>query len=372
MNLREIIRKEVLPLVTSPGQYIGNELNTITTPPKEAFVSFALAFPDTYSVGMSHLGSKILYSIINNEKELLCERVFAPWTDAEEILRKKNIPLWSWETAKPVKTFDIVGFSIQHELCYTNILNMLELSQIPLWANERNMFDYPLIIGGGPLALSPEPLAGFIDLFVIGDGEETILKLLKFYQKYNKKEKTSKKEFLTKISQEIEGIYAPSLYELNTKPEKRLSYLTPKTADVPKRIKRPIYDINKFTLKDYPVPFVKIIHDRVILEIMRGCSQGCRFCQAGMLYRPVREKSIENILKEAEILLSKTGYDEVSLSSLSTTDHSQINQLIATLYQKYHQDKISISLPSTRADKMSPDILAIIKKIKKNRNYHSS
>ncbi|MGQ9609634.1 MAG: TIGR03960 family B12-binding radical SAM protein [bacterium] len=353
-NIQNSICK-ILPEVLKPTRYIGNEINSVR---KELFnlpiIRFALAFPDIYEVGMSHLGLKILYGILNSIEDVWAERVFAPWIDMEEKMRSEHIELFSLESFTPLRQFDIIGFSLQYEMCYTNVLNMLELAKIPLMSKDRDD-SYPLIIAGGPCAFNPEPIADFIDLFVIGDGEEVILEIIDCYRK-NK----GKANILRKMA-EIEGVYVPSLYPLEEQPD---GTLTVKKGVLIK--KRVVSDINNVSyLSKYIVPFMKPIHDRAIIEVMRGCSRGCRFCQAGMIYRPVRERSPLIVESLAEDIIKDTGYEELSLSSLSSCDYSAISFVVDSLIDKLGKKHVSISLPSLRTDAFSVDLAKKIESVRK-------
>lgn len=343
---------EILPEVLKPTRYIGNEINSIR---KELYnlpvIRFALAFPDTYEVGMSHLGLKILYGILNSIEDVWAERVFAPWTDMEEKMRSEHLELFSLESFTPLREFDIIGFSLQYEMCYTNVLNMLELANIPLLSRDRDE-SFPLIIAGGPCTFNPEPIADFIDLFVIGDGEEVILEIIDCYRK-NK----GNPKILEKMA-EIEGVYVPSLYPLE---EQHDGTLTVKGAKIKKRVVSDINDVSH--LSKYIVPFMKPIHDRAIIEVMRGCSRGCRFCQAGMIYRPVRERSADIVQNLAENVISDTGYEELSLASLSSCDYSAISLVIDSLIDKL--EHTAISLPSLRTDAFSVELAKKIESIRK-------
>lgn len=358
-NLDNILYK-----VEKPGRYIGEEFNSCLKDKEKVDIRFAFCFPDVYEVGMSHLGMKILYYIMNKREDTYCERAFAPWPDMEKELRDNNIPLCTLETKDSLKMFDFVAFTLQYEMSYTNILNMLNMSGIPLTYDKRCEED-PLVVCGGPCAYNPEPLYKIVDFFVLGEGEEVTNEYLDLYKEFKKQGK-SKKEYLRAISK-IEGIYVPSLYEVTYNEDKTLKDFKPIYEDVPKKIKkRIIKDLNKV---DYPdkliVPYNEIVHDRVILETFRGCTRGCRFCQAGMIYRPVREKGKDNLLESVDKLLKSTGYNEVSLSSLSICDYSDIDSLIKTLMEKYMDEKVGISLPSLRIDSFFVDLINEIQKVRK-------
>jgi len=358
------ISDDILFKVEKPSRYIGGELNQIVKDPKEVDIRFAFCFPDVYEVGMSHLGSRILYHTINLREDTYCERVFAPWPDMEELMRKNDISLFTLETKDPLGEFDMLGFTLQYEMSYTNVLNMLDMAGIPIRASERSEDD-PIVMAGGPCAYNPEPLYDIVDFFEIGEGEEMMNDVLDVYKKFKKENKT-KSEFLREISK-IEGIDVPSLYEVTYNEDNTIKEFKPKYDDVPKIIKKRI--INNYTAVDFPediiVPYSDIVHDRIVLETFRGCTNGCRFCQAGMLYRPVREKTRENLVKQARNLVEKTGYDEISLSSLSTCDYSDIKELIHDLMEEHEADKVGIALPSIRVDAFSVDLIKEIQKVRK-------
>jgi radical SAM family uncharacterized protein len=357
------ISDDILYKVEKPSRYTGGELNEIVKDPSEDLIRFAFCFPDVYEVGMSHLGSRILYHTLNARQDTYCERAFAPWPDMEEQLRKNDIPLFTLETKDSLKEFDILGFTLQYEMSYTNILNMLNMADITIRASERGE-DEPIVMAGGPCAYNPEPLYDIVDFFEIGEGEEMMNDVLDVYKKY--KGKGQKKEFLREIS-EIQGIYVPSLYDVIYNEDNTIKEFKPKYDDVPKTIKKRI--INNYTKVDFPtdiiVPYSEIVHDRIVLELFRGCTNGCRFCQAGMLYRPVREKKKEDLLELARKLVKSTGYEEISLSSLSTCDYSDIKGLITDLTEEHEEDRVGIALPSIRVDAFSVDLLKDIQKVRK-------
>lgn len=355
---------KILLKVEKPARYIGNEQNIYIKKEEDIETRFAFAFPDIYDVGMSHLGLHILYNLLNNEKGIYCERVFAPWIDMEEQMRKINIPLFSLETKTPLKEFDFIGFTLQYEMSYTNILNMLDLSNIALEFSNRDEKD-PFIIAGGPCAYNPEPLADIVDFFVIGEAEETILKIMKKHKQMKQKRMT-RKEFLESIVN-IEGIYVPSFYEIKYKEDNTIEKMIPKKKHYPSKIKKVIQKNldETYYLDKMIVPFIETVHDRVILEIFRGCTRGCRFCQAGMIYRPVRERSVENLLELAKKLIKSTGHEEISLSSLSTSDYSDLENLIIRLMDEFKEDRIGLSLPSLRLDSFSLELIEEIQKVRK-------
>ena len=363
-----MINKEVekfLLKVQKPGRYVGGERNSVIKNLDEVDVRFAFCFPDTYEIGMSHIGMKILYSIFNNIPYIWCERVFAPWLDMEEIMIENNIPLFALESGDPITNFDFIGFTLQYELSYSNVLNMLKLSNIPLKSKDRKDLSQ-IVVAGGPCACNPEPLAEFVDIFFIGEGEEVDLEVIELYREC-KKQNLSKEEFLIKASQ-IKGVYVPSLYDVEYNEDKTIKKFYPKNNIAPKIVeKRIMMDMdNCYYPENFVVPNIEIVHDRAVSEIFRGCIRGCRFCQAGFLYRPVREKSIDVINKQCHTLLNNTGYDEISLSSLSSSDYTNIVPLLDTLNEWAVEEKVSISLPSLRVDGFSDDIINKIKAVRKS------
>ncbi len=361
MQNKEI--EKILPLVEKPSRYIGNEPGSIIKDKTHIDVSFAFCFPDIYEIGMSHLGMKILYSLINSQEYALCERVFAPASDMEDILRKNSIPLFSLESKTVLSKFDIIGFTLQYELSYTNILNMLNLSNIPLRSQERKEA-FPLIIGGGPCSCNPEPIAEFFDLFVLGEGEEVILELLEKVR-IHKKNGTKKSALLKELSK-IPGVYVPSFYDIFYNEDGTIRKVKAKSEAPEKIIKRVILDLDKvFFPESFVVPFTETVHDRAVHEIFRGCIRGCRFCQAGFIYRPVREKSVETIEKQSKKLCANTGYDELSLLSLSSSDYTRITELLERLLGWTAKAKINVALPSLRIDGFSDELkqkLALIRR----------
>lgn len=341
--------------VSKPTRYLGNEVNAIYADITTKDVKVVLAFPDVYEIGMSHLGLKIIYEIINEISWACAERVYAPWFDMENVIRKENISLFSLESKIPLAGFDIIGFSLQYEMSYTNVLNMLELGKIPLLSSDRTDKD-PLIIAGGPCVFNPEPLSDFIDIFCIGDGEELIVELLQIYR--TNKEK-SRKEILEALSR-IQGVYVPAFYEVSYNTDGTIKEVRNQGLEIKRRVIQNL-DTAKFPTMQI-VPFMEIVHDRATLEIQRGCTQGCRFCQAGMVYRPVRQRSLETLVKQGKEVISQTGYEEISLCSLSSTDYSAILSLVSSLNNSF-SGKVSISLPSLRVDSLVPELYRLISKI---------
>ncbi len=356
--------EQLLLKVQKPGRYTGNEPGSIVKDKSRVDVRFAFCFPDTYEIGMSHLGIKILYSQFNSKDYIWCERVFAPWTDFESVMRENNIPLFALESHDPVKDFDIIGFTLQYELSYTNVLNMLDLAGIPLLSKDRKGLKN-IVVAGGPCACNPEPLADFVDLFFLGEGEEVDLELIELYREC-RDNGTNKEEFL-KLAAKIEGVYVPSLYDISYNDDGTIKEITPK-GDAPKTIKkRIIKDLdNCFYPDTFPTPFIEIVHDRAVQEVFRGCIRGCRFCQAGFIYRPVREKSADVVNKQAKALCGSTGYEEISLSSLSTSDYSKLDDLLGLMFTWSENENISVSLPSLRVDNFSKELLEKVKKVKKS------
>ena len=356
--------EHALQKVQKPGRYVGGELNSVVKDPSQVEVRFAFCFPDTYEIGMSHLGIKILYGAMNEIPYFWCERVFAPWVDMEEEMRREDIPLYALESGDPVSDFDFIGFTLQYELSYTNVLNMLELAGIPLRSKDRTELRN-IVVGGGPCACNPEPLADFFDIFFLGDGEEVDIEVMELYRQC-KKEGKSKLEFLEQAAQ-IQGVYVPAFYDVTYNEDGTVKAYTP-THGAPATVKkRNMMDMDKsYYPKDFVVPLIDVVHNRISEEVLRGCIRGCRFCQAGFLYRPYREKSIETIDRQCRDLCCSTGYDEISLSSLSTSDYSQLNQLIDTLHPWTEGEKVSLSLPSLRVDNFSPELMERINSVRKS------
>ncbi|ENK1242959.1 TIGR03960 family B12-binding radical SAM protein [Clostridium botulinum] len=357
------ISDDVLFRVEKPARYIGGELNSYNKNLKDIDIRFAFCFPDVYEVGMSHLGMKILYYIANERKDTFCERVFAPWPDMEKIMREENIPLYALESKDPIKDFDFIGFTLQYEMSYTNILNMLDLAGVTIRASERGE-EEPIVLCGGPCAYNPEPLYDIADIFVLGEGEELNNKVLDLYKKY--KGKGKKKEFLREASK-IRGVYIPSLYEVTYKDDNTIKEFKPLYEDVPNKVKKVIVNnINDVVYPDkFVVPYTDIVHDRIVLETFRGCTRGCRFCQAGMIYRPIREKKTESLLELSDKLVKNTGYDEITLSSLSICDYSDIQNLVFSMVERHKEGKVGVTLPSLRIDSFSVDLIKEIQKVRK-------
>lgn len=362
--LREKIEKHLLS-VQKPSRYIGGEVGSIIKDKSKVDVRFAFCFPDTYDIGMSHLGMKILYSLTNMRENYWCERVFAPSEDFEMIMRENDIPLYALESLDPIRDFDFIGFTMQYELSYTNVLNMLDLAGIPVFAKDRTEELTQIVVAGGPCVCNPEPLADFFDIFILGEGEEVNLELMDLYFEM-KKQGASRLDFLHKAAQ-IEGIYVPRFYKFSYKDDGTILKVEA-TDGAPAVVrKRIIRDLDKVFYPDnFVVPFTEIVQDRVSVEVLRGCIRGCRFCQAGFIYRPFREKNVDTVVKEAKCLCENTGYDEVSLASLSTSDHSDIDLMLTELINYTAQEKINLSLPSLRMDNFSESLLEKIKRVRKS------
>ncbi len=354
--------KSYLLEVQKPSRYTGGEIGQVCK--QKAEVRFAFCFPDIYDVGMSHLGMKILYSLINERKEYWCERVFAPWPDMENIMRREHILLYALESGEEIRNFDFIGFTLQYEMSYTNILNMLDLAGVPLFQKDRGEQIMPLVVAGGPCACNPEPLADFFDLFILGEGEEVNLELMDLYQKM--RGHASRTEFL-KAAAQIEGIYVPSLYEIQYHEDGTVKAILPHDGAPSHIRKRVMTDMNQCYYPEHVViPFIEPIHDRISVEVLRGCIRGCRFCQAGFLYRPFREKSAGTVCQQAVTLCRNSGYDELSLSSLSTSDHSQIEQILDQLLVYTAEQHINLSLPSLRIDNFSKSVMEKVTTIRKS------
>ncbi|GAB6173226.1 TIGR03960 family B12-binding radical SAM protein [Paradesulfitobacterium aromaticivorans] len=361
------IRQQIerfLPQVSKPNRYLGTEWNSIHKDWDQTTVHMVFAFPDVYEVGMSHLGTRILYHLVNSFPEFVCERTFAPWVDMEEKMRDRDIPLYALESFRPLKEFDVVGFTLQYEMSFSNILNMLDLARIPLRTAARTEED-PWIIAGGPCAYNPEPLAPFIDFFLIGESEEQLPQVLKLIEE-QKEQPLGRQEFLHRVAQ-VQGVYVPELYQVSYKPDGRLEKISPVTG-VPAVVEKALVtDLDQAFFPTNPiVPYMEIVHDRMMLEVMRGCTRGCRFCQAGMIYRPVRERSPEILLTQAEELVRSTGYEEVSLTSLSTGDYTCVQPVIREIISKYGPQRIGVSLPSLRLDSFDVKLAEEVQKVRKS------
>lgn len=356
---------EILMKIDKPARYIGHELNSVVKDTKDVAVRFAMCFPDVYEIGMSHLGIQILYDMFNKKEDVWCERVYSPWPDLHRIMKEENIPLFGLESQEPLKDFDFIGITIQYEMCYTNILQILDLSQIPLLAKDRER-DMPFVIGGGPCTYNPEPLADFFDMFYMGEGEISYDALLELYKRW-KKSKESREEFLRQAAQ-IPGIYVPSLYEVDYKEDGTIASMYPVYEEIPKKVeKQVVMNMTDVVYPDKPVvPFLKVTQDRVVLEVQRGCIRGCRFCQAGMIYRPLREKNVEKLKRQAAVMLKNTGHEEISLSSLSTSDYRDLEELISYLIENFGSKNVNISLPSLRIDAFSLEVMGKVQDIKKS------
>ena len=356
--------EQLLLTVQKPGRYSGGEINQVVKDKNAVDVRFAFCFPDTYEIGMSHLGMKILYSLFNEREDIWCERVFAPWIDFEKVMREENIPLFALESRDSIKDFDFVGFTLQYELSYTNILSMLDLGGIPLKSCDRGEND-PIVVAGGPCTCNPEPLCDFVDIFFLGEGEQVDLEVIDLY-KETKKKGGSKIDFL-RAAAKIQGVYVPALYEFSYNSDGTVSAITAKDHAPQKIEKRIETDLDKTYYPDrFVVPYIETVHDRAVQEVFRGCIRGCRFCQAGYIYRPVREKSADTVNRQARALCKNTGYDEISLSSLSTSDYTQLEQMLDEMLAWTDQDRVSLSLPSLRIDNFSEELLEKINRLRKS------
>ena len=356
---------EILMSVEKPARYTGNEINMVKKDPASVDVRFCMCFPDVYEIGMSHLGIQILYDMFNQWEDTYCERVYSPWPDLDKIMRKKHIPLFALESQQPIKEFDFLGITLQYEMCYTNILQVLDLSGIPLYTKDRTMED-PFVVCGGPCTYNPEPIADFFDLVYIGEGETSYRELLDKYKEWKKSGK-SRREFL-EIAATVDGIYVPSLYDVTYNQDGTIHAMVPNCETAPEKVKKQV--VNDLTHTYYPekplVPYIKATQDRVVLEIQRGCIRGCRFCQAGMIYRPIRPRDIDYLKKMAVTMLDNTGYEEITLSSLSSSDYKELSDLVYFLIDECDERKINISLPSLRIDAFSLDVMSKVQDVKKS------
>lgn len=355
---------DILLKIEKPARYLGNEVNHVVKDPKGKS-RFAMCFPDVYEIGMSHLGIQILYDLLNAREDVYCERVYSPWMDLDAVMREKKIPLFALESQDPIKDFDFLGITIQYEMCYTNILQVLDLSGIPLYTKDRTMED-PFVVCGGPCTYNPEPIADFFDLVYIGEGETSYRELLDKYKEWKKSGK-SRREFL-EIAATVDGIYVPSLYDVTYNQDGTIHAMVPNCETAPEKVKKQV--VNDLTHTYYPekplVPYIKATQDRVVLEIQRGCIRGCRFCQAGMIYRPIRPRDIDYLKKMAVTMLDNTGYEEITLSSLSSSDYKELSELVYFLIDECDERKINISLPSLRIDAFSLDVMSKVQDVKKS------
>ena len=356
---------EILLKISQPARYIGGEVNMVKKDPSKVAVRFAMCFPDVYEIGMSHLGIQILYDMFNRRDDVYCERVYSPWMDLDPIMQEQKIPLFAVESQDPIKNFDFLGITIQYEMCYTNILQVLELSQIPLHAEDRTEED-PIVIGGGPCTYNPEPIAPFFDLFYMGEGEVVYFDLIDRYKEI-KARGGSRKEFLEMAAQ-IPGIYVPGFYDVTYKEDGTIEAMTPNNPHAPQTVsKQLVMDMSDTWYPEKPVvPYLRATQDRVVLEIMRGCIRGCRFCQAGMVYRPVRERSLEELKRLARTMLKSTGHEEISLSSLSSSDYTKLEGIVNFLIDEFDGKGVNVSLPSLRIDAFSLDVMSKVQDVKKS------
>ena len=357
--------EKLLQRVQKPGRYVGGELNSVIKDKNNVSLRYAFCFPDVYEIGMSHLGIKILYGIMNNRDDIWCERVFAPWVDMEDEMRKHNVPLFALESGDNVRDFDMIGFTLQYEMSYTNILNMLDLAGLPLKSKDRTSLT-PIVVAGGPCACNPEPIADFIDIFSLGDGEDVTLELADLMI-YHKKNGSTKEEFLRDAAK-IEGIYVPAFYDVNYKDDGTIKNVTPLVPEAKETVKkRVVPDMDKAYYPDkFVVPSIEVVFDRVTGELFRGCIRGCRFCQAGFIYRPIREKSAETVNEQCKVLCETSGYDEISLASLSSSDYTHLEDLLTDIFEWAIPKKINVALPSLRVDNFSDELMQKIQQVRRS------
>lgn len=365
MMIQPVLSKKILMSVEKPARYTGNEINMVVKDPEKVDIRFCMCFPDVYEIGMSHLGIQILYDMFNRREDTYCERVYSPWPDMDRIMREENIPLFALESQQPLKCFDFLGVTLQYEMCYTNVLQILDLAQIPLYAKDRDE-SMPIVIGGGPCTYNPEPLADFFDIFYIGEGETVYGDLLDLYKKHRSSGNYNRYEFL-KAAAQIEGLYVPSLYDVAYNDDGTIASFEPNVPEAPSRIRKQVAtDLEEYYPEKPVIPYIKVIQDRSVLEIMRGCIRGCRFCQAGMIYRPLRQRNIEYLKAVAQKMIESTGHEEISLSSLSSSDYSCLKELVYYLIDECTEKKINISLPSLRIDAFSLDVMGKVQDIRKS------
>ncbi len=366
-NVRKFVEENILPCIETPGQYIGGEWNSITKDHRSVDVTIALAFPDTYAIGMSHLGIQILYGLLNERDDTACERVFAPWSDMEEALRNHDVPLYSLETFTPLRNFDIVGFSIQYEMSYTNVLNMLNLAKIPLRSQERSEDD-PLIMAGGPLTLNPEPMADFIDIFFVGEGEERFTHFINHFKSVKHSNGLKRDEIILSLVKQFDNLYAPSLYDVTYEPDDVIREIVPHEATIPSTVQSArVKELDTAYFPKNPiVPYVQTIHDRISIEVMRGCTQGCRFCQAGMTKRPNRIRSVDTIVKLSKECYRNTGHDEISLGALSISDYPHLKELMRRMDTIFNQNRVNISFPSLRISDQLTELPSYLNTVRKS------